>query len=805
MSERRHGSLVGGIGADLRDAWRSLAARPGQALAIILTLALALGAATAIYSAVDAVLVRALPYPDADRIVMLWAQRDGERHLLVDYDDIRQWRAQATSFETVAAMRSQSVNLTGAGTPDRLAGEFVEADAFAVLGARADIGRLFTRAESTPGSGSDVVVLSASAWRNRFGADPAILGRTIVLNARPHVVVGVLSADFEDPFNAADVWLPVTSLPSAKTFARGEVRLWAVARLAPRHDRAAAQDELDAIAARLARDYPASNTGIGAAVVRLRDQIAGGVRPALLTLASAVFAMLLIACANIANLQFARASVRRREMALRSALGARRGRLLRQLLLESLLLSVCGGIGGIAVAGVAMRALGAAATDWLPASGGFAIDAHVIAAAATLCALATLICGLAPAWFAASSGAAGVLSARAGDARGTRIRRLLLVAELALALALGICTTLLARSIGNLAHSNPGFAPAHVLTFQMRLPRERYADPAQQAAFFDRALERVRVVPGVLSAAFVGATPFSGNWDEGKYATDATPPDAAPIAQTNTVSDGYFATMGITLLAGRDFDARDQATTEQVAIVSAEFARREWPGQPALGHRLRLGSDGAWLTVVGVAADTQQLSLSDPPAAQVYQPIRQAPDLFGNVVARTAGDPLAAAADVRAAVWAVDSDQPVWSIHSLDQLLARSTAPLRLTTTLAAAFAAAGMLLALLGVYAVTSFVVAQRTREVGIRIAVGARRARVRALILGDALRLTAFAVAIGWLLAAVAARLLGNQLFGVGALDAPAYVGSALAIVAVALLACWLPARRATRIDPVEALRHD
>jgi len=796
---------LAGIGSDLRGAWRALAARPGHALAIVLTLALALGASTAIYSAVDAVLVRALPYPDADRIVTLWAQRGSEQRLIADYADIEQWRAQSTSFDALAAIRGQSVNLTGAGTPDRLAGEFAEADAFAVLGARAAIGRLYTRAESAPGSGAEVVVLSARAWRERFGGDAAVVGRTLVLNGRPHVIVGVLADGFEDPYNQADVWLPITSLPGAQTFARGGPKLWAVARLAPGRSRAAAQDELDAIAARLAREFPTSNAGIGVAVVPLRDQVAGRIQPALLTLAGAVLAILLIACANIANLQFARASSRRREMALRGALGASRRRMLRQQLLESLLLSAAGGAGGLLVAAAAVNLFGASADDWLPAGGGIAIDAHVIAAAVVLSVLAMLLCGLAPAWFAASAAPDGVLSARGGDVRDARVRRLLLITELALALALGVCTTLLARSIDNLAHSDPGFAPANVLTFQLRLPRVRYAEGAQQAAFFDSALERVRAVPGVRAAAFVGATPFTGNWDQSAYATTSTAPDAKPIAQTNTVSDGYFATMGITLRAGRDFDGRDQTNTQPVAIVSAEFARREWPGQPALGQRLRLAGSADWLNVVGVAANTQQLALSDPPAAQVYRPIRQAPGLFGNVVARTAGDPLAAASAVRAAVWAVDAEQPVWSIHSLDELLARSTATLRLTTKLAAAFACSGLLLALLGVYAVMSFVVVQRTREVGIRIAVGARRAGVLALIVGDALRLTAVAVVVGWLVAAAAARLLGNQLFGVGALDATAYAGPALLIAATALLACWLPARRAARIDPTEALRYE
>ena len=798
-----------GLSNDLRFACRMLLARPLHALVIAFTLALAIGANTAIFSVVEAVLLRPLPYPDAERIATVWAMRNDNRRVLADWADVEEWRAHADAFETLGAMRGQSVNLTGTGTPDRLGGQFVSAEVFDVLGAKAALGRLFSAAEATPHGGSDVVVLSDSSWRNRFGANPSIIGSTLTLNARPCVVVGVLAPAFESPFGPTDVWLPISAIPTPQTFQRGNPNVWAVGRLKADRSLQQAQAQLSAISARLAAAYPDTNAGVGVALVSMREQVAGDARPALLTVLAAVIVVLLIACANIANMQLARGAARQREMALRAALGAGRLRLVQQLLLENLLVCLIAGACGVALAYVATGVLATRVRELVPAFGAIGIDGGVIAFALALTTLAALLCGLSPAWFAARAALNNTLGQRGADTSGgNTTRRALAVAELALALALLVGAGLLARSIARLERQDPGFTPANVLTFQFRLPQARYAAPEQKIAFFDQALQQVRGVPGVSAAAFVSATPLSGNWGQSAYQTERrqeTPASGAPVAQTNAISDGYFGTMQIALLAGRDFDARDRADAQRVAIVSAELARREWPGASALGRRVRIVGDEHWLSVVGVAGDTKQIALSDAPAAQIYAPIRQQPGLFGNVVARTAGEPLAAAAAVRAAIWSVDAEQPVWSVHSMDELLARSTSQLRLTTLLGSLFAGTGLLLALVGVYGVMSFMVAQRTREVGIRLAIGARRAQVIGMILGDGLRLTLLAVGIGWLVAAAAARLLASQLFGISPIDPLTYLGIAALLGAVALLACLLPAQRAAGVDPVEALRNE
>jgi putative ABC transport system permease protein len=439
------------------------------------------------------------------------------------------------------------------------------------------------------------------------------------------------------------------------------------------------------------------------------------------------------------------------------------------------------------------------------------VDAAVVAFAFALTAVTAVVCGVSTAWHASRASARNALVQRAPDGAGGTARRMLVVAELALSLVLLVGAGLLARTIERLGHEATGFSPSNLLTFQFRLPGNRYESDAKRIAFFEQALDKVRGVAGISSAAFIAMMPFTGNWGTAAYQTDrseSAPSATGPTAQSNQISDGYFHTMQIPLLAGRDFDAHDRFGSERVAIVDAEFARREFPDGAALGHRVRLsgdGADGAWLTIAGIVGNAKQLALSDAPTPQIYVPIRQAPDLFSNIVVRTVGDPLASATAVRAAIWAIDKDQPIWSIHSMDELLARSTSQLRLMTLLGSAFAGAGLLLALIGIYGVMSFMVAQRTREVGIRIAVGANPRQVIAMMLVDGLRLTAIAIVIGWLVSLGAMRLLASQLFGVGVVDVPTYAGIALLLAGVALLACWVPARRAARVDPNVALRYE
>jgi putative ABC transport system permease protein len=795
---------------DVRYALRSLRRSPGFAAAAILTLALGIGANTAIFSVVEAVLLRSLPYRDADRIVVLWAARGEDKQLLAAYTDVMEWRTRARTLEDIGVMRGMSVNLTGRETPERLGGEFVSASVFSVMGARAGIGRLFTAEETTPGTGQAVAVLSDAAWRTRFGADRGIVGRSILLNNVPHVVVGVMAPEYQTPVGATDVWLPITSIPSRSTFDRGVRNVWAVGKLRPGLAPEAAQRDLNDIARRLAAESPATNAGIGVTVVPLREQVAGAIRPALLTLLVAVAAVLLIACANVANLQLARAAVRRHEISVRVAMGAGGGRLVRQLFTESLVLAAIGGGLGVLLAVWGLAALVGAVPGGLPAFGPVGIDLPVLAFSAALTLVAGAVFGLAPSWHAARTGpgrALRVQAAGAAEAPGWfDLRSTLVAAELALCIVLLVGAGLLTRSVARLRAVDPGFAPDHLLTFQFRLPPSKYDTPDRIAAFFAAAADQVRAVPGVRAAAFVSATPFSGNWGSVSYEPEGRPaaaPGQEPEAYTSTVSGGYFATMRIPVLEGRDFSAADRRGALPVTIVSRELARREWPGASGLGRRVREVGDSVWYTVVGVVGDTRQLTLGEPLKPFLYLPIAQSPFIFSNVVARTSGDPLTMTPAVRGAIWAVDRDQPVWSIRSMDDLLARSVSQLRFTMMLTGAFAGLALILGAVGVYGVMSYVVAQRTREVGIRLAVGARPAQVVRQILARGARVTLVAVVVGLVAALGASRLLASQLFGIRPDDPPTYAAVALVLGAVALLACWVPARRAARVDPVIALR--
>jgi len=795
---------------DLRYAIRTLLKSPGFTLVAVLTLALGIGANTAIFSVVDAVLLRPLPYPASDRLVAIWGSFGADRERVTAYTDVMDFRAQNTSFEAIGVERGESVNLTGRETPERLNGEFVTADVFGVLGAKAAQGRTFTAEETTPGSGREVAVLSYDAWKTRFGADPGILGRPLLLNARPHVVIGVMPPGFTSPFGPTDVWLPITSIPSPETFDRGVQNVWAIGRLRAGTTLARARNDLGTIARRLAAQYPTSNAGWGVTLIPLREQVAGDVGPALLILLAAVGLVLLIACANVANLQLARGAARRHEITVRASLGAGRARLVRQLLTESLLVSAAGGAAGLLLAAWATGALVRAVPGGVPSFEPVRMDGAVLLFTAGAAVFAALLFGLAPALAVSRADLGDALRVRAPEGRrgGAGLRSGLVVAELALCMVLMASAGLLLRSVGRMRRVDPGFDPGNLLTFEFRLPRAKYRDAAAMAAFFERVVPQLRAVPGVAGAALVGATPFTGNWDDVAYTVaDRPEPEAgrAPKALRDAVSDGYFGTMRIPLVAGRDFDARDRAGALPVVIVSRELARREWPGASALGKRIRPVGDSAWSTVVGVVGDSRQRTLGEDLRPRLYVPVLQSPMAFSNVVARTTGDPLALAPSVRAALWSVDPDQPVWEVTSMDRLLARSMRQERFTTLLTGLFAALALLLAAVGVYGVMAYTVSQRTREVGIRLAVGATPGQVVGLVLGQGVRVTAAATVLGLAGGLAAARLIQGQLFGVGPDDPLTFVIVPAVLAGVALLACWLPARRAARVDPVVALRSE
>jgi putative ABC transport system permease protein len=652
--------------------------------------------------------------------------------------------------------------------------------------------------------------------QRRFGSDPGILGRSLVLNGQSHSVVGVLGPEFDGGdapangwFMGGDVFLPVSYFPNKKGLARGETEILVLGRLRPGVDVSRARTDMAVVARRLEQAYPDTHAGRGVEIVPLHEQIVGSFKPALLVLLGAVGLVLLIACANVANLLLARASRRRRELAVRAALGAGRTRLLRQLLTESAVLALLGGALGVLVGhwGLALL-MSLAPAGVLPSS--LTLDGRVMAFALVLTAATGLCFGLVPAVQASRPDLDGVLkeAGRGGSgSAGHRFRDALVVAEVTLSLVLLVGAGLLLRSAVALQRAELGFRPDHVLTAEFRLPPAKYAEPRAIAAFFRQTLERLRAVPGIESAALVRAVPFSGNDGSTTFQVEGQPEPPRgrePIAQLNIVSPDYFRTMGIRQLEGRDFDEHDTADVPSVAVVNDTMARQLWPGIGPIGRRLRL-RDAGWVTVVGVVGDVRHSGPSEPPQPQVYTTHEQDPRIFACVVVRTAGDPMAMAAPMRAALWSVDKDQPVWKVRAMDQLVTGSRETARAMSLLVGVFAAVALALAGVGIYGVMAYAVSQRTREIGIRMALGAASGRVLRLVVGRALALTSVAIVLGAIGATALARLLGTLLFGVGPADPATFVAAAAALAAVSTLAAYLPARRAARIDPMRALAEE
>ena len=797
---------------DLRFAARSLVRRPAFAAVAIVTLMLGIGANTAIFSIVDAVLLRPLPYPAPERIAVLWAANKTQGPVLVSVPDFLEWRARNHSFADIGIERTQSVNLTGVDKPDRLIGNFVDSHTLRILGARTELGRLFADRETAIGTGAPVAVLSDAVWRGRFGGDPSIVGRTLTLNGQPFVVIGVLAPSFVDPYPDVEVYLPITSPPSPSWLTRDNPEVWAVGRLRAGVTMEAARRELSAIMAELAKEYPLTTPATTVFVQSLRDSLVGRTRVFLLITLAAVGFVLLIACANVANLLLARATARRREISVRAALGAGRSRLVRQLLTESLVLSVVGGVAGVVAARWGIVALVAASPGGLPIRTEAGLEPRVLLFSLVVTVGAGLFFGAAPAAFAARANLNDALGARVGDGgRGGRfdVRSAFVAVQLALCIVLLVGAGLLVRSLQKLTSVDIGFDPDRVITAEFRLPVTKYRNTEQIAQFMSAALDEIRRTPGIRSAALAGAVPMSGNWSAGSYLADnAVGGDAehAPVTQMNIVSDGFFSTMRIPLLRGRDFDPRDRADALGVAIVSERFARTAWPNESPIGHRVHvLGPPDRWVTVVGEVGDIKQVTIGEVPQPQLYAPVLQNATIFNSVVARTAGDPDSMSNALRGAIWRVDADQPVWKVRSLDYLVHRDVAPARFNTMLIGGFALLALILASVGVYGVMSYVVAQRTREVGIRIALGARGGEVVRLVVGRGVRVVGVATVIGLGGAYGMARVMSSQLFGVSTADPIAFTLAPAVLVVVALLACWIPARRAARVDPTVALRSE
>ncbi|HEX6200359.1 MAG TPA: ABC transporter permease [Thermoanaerobaculia bacterium] len=810
---RGHGweNAVEAVGADLRHAVRRLRREPEFTAVAVLTLAVGIGATTAIFSVVRPVLLEPLPYPEAGRLAVIQELASDGSAVDGTFGMYRELARRTRSFEAIAVLKPWQPALTGADRPERLEGRRVSAGWFDVMGVRPALGRAFEASEDRPGGGN-AVVLSDGLWRRRFGADPAIVGRAILLDEDPHEVVGVMPAGFEDVLApAAELWAPLQ-------YGMSQGRAWGhhlgtVARLRPGVAPARAGEELDAVGRAVLAELRPETYGreVDVAAVPLRDHVTRGIRPALVAVLGAVALLLAIACVNVTHLLLARGVQRRPELSLRAALGAPRRRLVRQLLTESLVLAALGGLLGVAVAALGVPALVALAPPGLPRAAAIGVDGGVLAFALGITTLIGLAFGAIPALQAAREDPSRALeqgSARlAGGHRETR--GALVVAEVALALVLLVGSGLLLRSVERLLAVAPGFEPSRLLAVQVQASGHRFDDDDATRRFFEGAVEAVRRVPGVEAAALTSQLPLSGDLDV--YGANFDPPPLDDPGESHSafryaVSPGYFEAMGIPLRRGRALEEGDRAGAPPVAVISESLARRRLPGVEPLGRRLHVGpQDVEPYTVVGVAGDVKQESLALDEAMAVYTTSEQwhFADRAMSVVARATGDPAALAPAVREAIWSVDEDQPIVRVATLDELVAASATDRRFALTLLGAFALAALALAAAGIYGVLSGGVAERTREIGVRSALGASRGAILAMVLREGAGLTGLGLLLGAAGAAVAGRALAALLFHVSPLDPATYAGVAALLAAVAALACAAPAWRAARVDPASTLR--
>ncbi|HLX07586.1 MAG TPA: ADOP family duplicated permease [Thermoanaerobaculia bacterium] len=801
---------------DARFAARMLRRSPGFTAVAVLTLGLGIGAGTAVFSVVESVLLRQPPLAAPDRLVMVWL--DDHQHGFprdeMSYPRFDDTRRLAASLSGAAAFERQSFVLTGGGDePEQLRGLAASASLFSVLGVRAALGRTFVAGEDVPGN-DRVVVLAHGLWVRRFGADPAIVGRRLQINSQPCVVIGVMPASFYFPDRQQELWMPLA--PDAERRAqRNAIWLSVVARLRPAVALGQATAELDALNRRLGEQYPNTDQRAGTVLVRLRDQAAEPLRRGLLVLAAAVVLVLLVACANVAGLQLARAAGREREMAARLALGAGPGRLVRQLLAESLALSALGGALGLLLAAWGVRGLPALAPAELEPLASVHLDLGAALFALAAGAAAGIAAGVYPALrLLRHDRLSGLGQRTAGAAAGSqRLRQALVAAQLALAVLLLTGSGLLIHGLLRLEGMDTGFRPDHLLAVRVSLPAARYAHGAARQQFFDRLEQRLGADPrvravGAIESLLLGALPNAS----GSFTIAGRPADTAYVAEPLTrdaITPGAPRVLGLPLLQGRAFTAADGAAAPPVVIVDAAMARRFWPAGNAVGQRIAYGRrddpSSPWLTIVGVVADSRRAEPGSRAWLESFQPEAQYPRRSLMVMVRTGGDPLALAAAVRREIHRLDPDQPVAWISTVERLLADRLAPQRFDAALLGLFAAAALLMAAVGLYGVMSYLVTLRTQEIGVRMAIGARRADVLRLIAGRAAALAAAGAAAGTLAALALARWIASLLYGVGPLDPVAFTLAPLLLAAAATAAAWLPAWRASRVDPMSALRRE
>ncbi len=799
--------------SDLRYGARLLFKNPGFASIAIIALALGIGANTAIFSIVDRVLIRPLPYADSDRLVMVWEDASfisfpRNTPAVANYLD---WKKQNQVFADMAATRGRVASLTGDGSPEMLIGRGVTANFFDVIGVKPVIGRTFTEEEER--SGQNVVLVSYGLWQSRYGRDPSLVGRSILMDGNKFTVLGVMPPEFNFPSRQTRFWAPVNFTPQQLN-SRGSHYLQVVARLKPSITVARAQSDMSAIAQRLVQQYPATNSRVGAVVVPIKEQMVGNTGTALLVLLGAAGCVLLIACANVANLLLAKAAGRKREMAIRTALGATRSRLIGQMVTESVLLSLAGGLLGLVLARFSMRLLESLVPTSFSAAGGLTLDGKVLAFNLAVSILTGVIFGLAPALQTTGFGIAEDLKegGRAGvGGSSRRFRNALVAGEVALALILLVSAGLLLQTLRNLHSIDAGFNPDKILTLTTRLPFPKYADPNKRVNYFDAVLERVRALPGVQSAAFTSDLPFTarGNTNGFKIEGLQFGPTDRPDALYREMTNDYLQTMRMRLLEGRFFGPEDRANSQPVVIINETFKKQYWPNRSPIGTRIQTSNDDSpWQTIVGVLADVRERGLEYELKPAVYLPVVQVPtgwNIPSQLAIRTSMDPVAIAKAAREAIWAIDPDQPISNVRTMDDIVDLEVADHTQQTTLLGSFAALALVLASLGIYGVLSYAVTQRTREIGLRMALGANARDVTRMVVGEGLGLTALGIVIGAGVALAVTRSMTKLLVGVKAADPTIYVGVAALLALVALVACYIPAARAARVDPLVALRDE
>jgi putative ABC transport system permease protein len=764
-----------------------------------------------IFSVVNTVLLRPLPLNNADRVVRIEESHNGHGIGNVSYANFLDLGERTSSLEYIAASRFWTANLTGGtggGEPEQVTSALVSANYFAALGASPLIGRAFLREEDQPG-GPAVVVLSYRLWQRRYNGDPNIVGKAIRVSDVDRAVIGVMPKEVQLPVNT-ELWTPLVANGDLRNNRRSHL-LTVVGRLKPGASLDQAQAELTAAAGRIDKENPGIDPNPHINVVRLQERMVGGMRTALFTLLGAVGCLLLIACANVANLLLARSAAREREMAIRAALGAGRYRLMRQLLIESLLLSVVGGAAGLLIVYWSVEAIATLDPFALPRINEVSVDGRVLGFTTLVTLVTGVLFGLAPALQLPKNSLQAPMKDGGRGSAGTRrgMRHGLVVAEMAMTVILLIAAGLLVNSFWRLLQVRHGFDPQNVVTFNLFLPQTRYAKDAQKTEFVKRVLERVQALPGVRVAGMTSTIPLTGGPATG-FEIEGRPqsaPENETAADIRIVDPNYFRAMGVGLRAGRVFSERDTADAARVMIINETMANRFWPGENPIGRRVTMKDWGPPLTgeIVGIVADVKENGLAAATYSEIYWPYPQFPSSFNSLVVKTNSAPMSVVAAVKNQIWSVDPQQPIAAIATMDDVIATSVADRRFNLLLFGSFAAAALLLASVGVYGVISYSVSQRTQEIGVRMALGARAADVLRLFLGQGLRLAAFGVAIGLASAFALTRVMKGLLFGVTATDPFTFTLIPIALIGLALLACWIPARRASKVDPMVALRHE